>query len=273
VTIASPKARRATKPAPAHPRAAPVRNSPFRPGPPRDRSNHDQIVRTLGEEILAGVHAPGENLPPEPDLLRRFGVSRTVLREVLKTLGAKGMVIAKARVGTRVLDAQHWNFFDRDVVSWKVAHGADKDFRRSVAEIRRALEPAAARLAALHRSPAEIEAMRAEIAAMRAATTALGYAEADLRLHLIIGAASGNPLMRSLAAVIEAALMEAFTMSPPVRRPRLQQQTTDGHEAIVDAIAMRNGPAAAQAMVAVIDAGFTRIERERAAGKRRKTPS
>src|SRR5262249_41207320 len=150
--------------------------------------------------------------------------------------------------------------------------GADKDFRKSVAEIRRAVEPAAARLAAARRTTAEIDAMRTEIAAMRAATTAQGYAEADLRLHLIIGAASGNPLMRSLAAVIEAALRAASRMSPPVRRPYLQRQTTDAHEAIVDAIAARDGAAAAEAMLGVIDAGFTRIERERAGKPRKARP-
>src|SRR5687767_13295426 len=85
----------------------------------RKLSSHDQIARLLGTEILTGVHAPGAKLPPEPDLLKRFQVSRPKLREAMKTLVAKGMVISKTRVGTRVLDPVNWNFFDAEVLSWK----------------------------------------------------------------------------------------------------------------------------------------------------------
>ena len=226
-------------------------------------SSHDQIVRTLGEEIIGGVHAPGANLPPEPVLLQRFGVSRTVLREVLKTLTAKGLIVAKTRIGTRVLDPLNWNYFDPDVLAWKVNLGMDQAFRANLAEIRRALEPAAAALAAKRRTKPDIARLRAAIAAMRLETTPRGFAEADLVFHLAVGAASGNPMMRSVAAVIEAALIQAFQLSPPVRTPALQKETVDAHAAIVDAIEARNGDAAAKAMLAVIDSGVDRIERER----------
>ncbi|HEX4677517.1 MAG TPA: GntR family transcriptional regulator, partial [Steroidobacteraceae bacterium] len=58
----------------------------------RALSSHDQIATILGTEILRGVHRPGDNMPPEPDLIARFQVSRTVMREVMKTLSAKGLV-------------------------------------------------------------------------------------------------------------------------------------------------------------------------------------
>src|SRR3546814_9601716 len=84
-------------------------------------SSHDQVARALGTEILAGVYPPGLKIPGESEILHRFGVSRTVLREVLKTLTAKGLIVSKTRVGTTVLALLHWNFFDADVLSWKVS--------------------------------------------------------------------------------------------------------------------------------------------------------
>ena len=67
----------------------------------RALSSHDQIAMILGTEILRGTHKPGGNMPAEPDLIARFQVSRTVIREVMKTLAAKGLVVSKTRVGTR----------------------------------------------------------------------------------------------------------------------------------------------------------------------------
>jgi DNA-binding FadR family transcriptional regulator len=229
----------------------------------RALSGHAQIVRALGEDILAGRFAPGEKLPPESDLLDRFGVSRTSLREAIKTLTAKGLLIVKTRVGTKVSERIRWNLFDPEVLAWKVRTGMDADFRRHLAEVRRAIEPAAAELASLHRSEEDLAVMRAAIVAMRTETTSeYGFARADLSLHLAIGAASNNPMIRSVASVIETALLEAFTLSPPTRAPDLHRETVDAHERIVERIAARDGPGAAAAMLAVIDAGYSRVESE-----------
>lgn len=226
-------------------------------------SGHARIVRALGEDIVSGRFAPGEKLPAEPDLLLRFGVSRTSLREAIKTLTAKGLLVVKTRVGTKVAERVRWNLFDPEVLSWKVWTGMDADFRRHLAEVRRAVEPAAAELASLHRSDDDVAAMRQAIEAMRTETTSeYGFARADLSLHLAIGAASNNPMMRSVASVIETALLEAFTLSPPTRAPGLHRETVDAHERIVDRIQARDGPGAAAAMLAVIDAGYSRVEAE-----------
>ena len=134
-------------------RGRPTQPIPARPEPRLSRlalehalSNHDQVAATLGTEILAGTYPPGSNMPNEAALTQRFGVSRTVLREVMKTLAAKGFVMSKTRVGTRVRDPIHWNYFDADVLAWRVQIGLDDDFLRSLTEVRRALEPTAAAL-------------------------------------------------------------------------------------------------------------------------------
>ena len=225
------------------------------------RSNHDQVARALGIEIMSGVYPPGTRLPHEADVLERFGISRTVLREALKTLTAKGLIASKSRVGTKVLDETHWNLFDADVLSWKVAQGFDEKLSNDLAEIRRAIEPRAAALAAGHADREIIAQLRRCIADMRAATDSRRhFAEADLEFHRAIGAASGNMLMRALSAVIETALVESFTLSSPVRDLAQHETVVRKHERIVDAIEARDPQAAAAAMDAVIVRGIRGVD-------------
>lgn len=227
-------------------------------------SAHDQIVRALAGEILSGRLEPGEKLPVEQELLERFGVSRTALREAVKTLAAKGFLSVKTRVGTRVTDPIHWNYFDKEVLGWHIAGGMDAQFRLYLAEVRRAFEPAAAALAAERRTPADLTAIRAALEQMRGENQSeYGFARADLALHLAIGAASQNPMMRSLASVIETALLEAFTLSSPTREPQLHRETVEAHERIADCIEKADAKGAAEAMLAVIDAGYQRVEAEK----------
>lgn len=235
--------------------------------PRRTLSSHGQIVRALGSEIIGGRYPPGTNLPAEPALLARFQVSRPIMREALKTLAAKGLVVQKTRVGTRVLDPVNWNLFDAEVLSWKADLGLDEPFRQSLVEIRRAVEPAAAALAAERATEAQIDELRRCVGQMRlAGQTAESFAVADLEFHLAVAAASGNVLMRSLAAVIETVLVATFSRTSPVDRAELQADVADAHEAIVDAIARKDADDAARAMLAVISAGDERYETQ---GERR----
>ena len=224
-------------------------------------SSHDQVARTLGTEILDGRHRPGANLPGEAELLARFGVSRTVLREVMKTLSAKGLVSAKTRVGTRVSDPMRWNLFDATVLSWRVSVGLDDDFRRELFEIRRLIEPRAAELAAIRRDRESIAELHRLVARMGAeGHSRRSFAEADLDFHLAVGVASGNTLMRSIAGVIEAALIASFTLSSPTESAELQAENVGNHEAIVHAIEAGDAAAASRAMLHVIEAGALRFE-------------
>jgi len=225
------------------------------------RSSHDQVARVLGNEILSGALPSGSKLPPEADILKRFGISRTVLREVFKTLTAKGLIVAKTRVGTTVLDSSYWNFFDADVLSWKVNQEFDLDFIRELAEVRVAIESAAAEAAAIRRTDQDIADMRRHVAEMGAATDdPRDFAEADLRFHKAVGRASGNAMMRSLSAVIETALVASFRMSSPVNEADEHKASVRGHAKIVDAIEAGDGKKAAQAMRAIIGHGISRIE-------------
>lgn len=222
------------------------------------RTGQDHVVRAMGLLILSGAFAEDALLPGEADLMARFGISRTVLREVLKTLAAKGLVVSRTRVGTRVRNQVDWNMFDPDLLSWRVELGMDLRFLNALYEIRLAVEPAAAALAALRRSEEQLARLNALIETLaQPGHSRASFAEADLALHLEIAAASGNPFMRAVGAIIEAALVASFTDTAPTDENRLAESARE-HEAIVGAIAAGDSVAAAKAMTDVIETGRRR---------------
>lgn len=220
------------------------------------RMGQDQVVRAMGLSIVSGEFAEGALLPGEADLMARFGVSRTVLREVLKTLAAKGLVVSKTRVGTKVRNQVDWNMFDPDLLSWRVELGMDVRFLNALYEIRLAVEPAAAALAALRRTDAQMARLDTIVEAFRRPDhTRASFAEVDLALHLEVAAASGNPFMRAVGAIIEAALVATFTDTAPVEDQARLKASADDHAAIVTAIIAGDAAGAARAMTDVIETG------------------
>jgi DNA-binding FadR family transcriptional regulator len=224
----------------------------------RAHSNHAEVARSIGIDIIAGRYAEGSRVPGDAELTAMFGVSRPVLRESVKTLVAKGLLTTKARVGTVVRERGAWNMFDADVLAWHLDAGIDRRFLNDLAEIRLAVEPRAAALAAERRSEADIAELRRGMERMRREPSdSVGFADADLALHLAVANASGNLFMRSIGNVIEAALRASFLLSAPVE---IQDRETvlSWHQRIVDAIAGQDTEAAADAMVEVIHNGLRR---------------
>jgi DNA-binding FadR family transcriptional regulator len=219
------------------------------------RGTQGYMAQALGTEILAGVYPVGGTLPNESDLMQRFGVSRTVVREVIKTLAAKGLIVSKTKVGTRVLDCSHWNMFDADLLTWRVERGLDARFLAHLFDIRLAVEPAAAALAAVRRSAEDVVKLDQLAARMAEDHDAASFAAVDVDFHLAVTAASGNPFMRSIGAVIKTALMHSFTLASPVG-DAARRDTAEAHGRIVRAIAAGDSAAASAAMVAVIRSGM-----------------
>jgi DNA-binding FadR family transcriptional regulator len=173
----------------------------------RAHSNHEQVARSIGIDIIAGRYAEAARLPGDAELTAAFGVSRPVLRESVKTLVAKGLLTTKARVGTVVRERGAWNMFDADVLAWHLDVGIDKRFLGDLAEIRLAVEPRAAALAAARRTEADVAELRRCVEIMRREPSdSDAFTDGDLALHIAVANASGNPFMRSVDAVIEAAL-------------------------------------------------------------------
>jgi DNA-binding FadR family transcriptional regulator len=226
---------------------------------------HAHLAATLGAEILSGGRKPGDRLPSVEEMYDRFGVSRVVVREVIKTLTAKGLVASKTKVGTIVRDPAAWNWLDAEVLEWRVRAGLDADFLEQITAVRKAIEPAGARLAARNRNRQDISRLRACIAAMRAAEgDNRGFSEADLAYHLAIGAASGNPLVRSFGAVIKVALRGFMAMSNASvkQAERGHAGSTGRHAAILAAIEARDEEGAHAAMLRVIEGGRTHAGRK-----------
>ncbi|WP_224703926.1 FadR/GntR family transcriptional regulator [Devosia aquimaris] len=222
------------------------------------RNLHSQVLWHLGVAIVRGDYPEGSILPSDSELLQQFAVSRTVLREALKTLAAKGMIEARARIGTRVLPHARWNLFDADVLAWHFESGPDLAFLRSLSEIRIGIELESAALAAGRRTPEQAEALLDCARRMGEAATPEEFARTDLEFHRTVAEATGNPFMASISTLVELALTAAFTFSSPVRDPQAMEATVAAHARIAQAIKAGDADEARDAMKAVISTGFAR---------------
>lgn len=145
---------------------------------------HGNTVDHLGEAIVAGRYRVGGSIPPEPVLCAELGVSRTVVREAIKSLIAKGLITTGPKVGTHVLSEDHWNWFDPDLISWQSKAGLTPDFLRDLQDLRRVVEPATMRLAAERATAQDIVEIEAAYAGMKRAVEEGGdYVTHDLRFH------------------------------------------------------------------------------------------
>jgi len=226
------------------------------------RTSHAQVVDELGREIIGGQYPVGATLPGDLELAQRFKVSRTVLREAMKTLAAKGLIVPRARIGTRVTPQNQWNLFDSDVLTWHFHRGVDQTFLKNLTEIRLAFEPFAAGLAAENADGKDIAQLYQLADEMGSPAHTPGtLAAADLKFHLAIAEASRNPFMRTVGSLIEAALVGIFKLSSPSasENENRMAEVSATHRRIVDAIARRDREGAAQAMRDVIMAGRDRV--------------
>jgi DNA-binding FadR family transcriptional regulator len=220
--------------------------------------SHTAIAAALGGEILSGARPPGSRLPSVEEMNARFGVSRVVVREVIKTLTAKGRVASRTRVGTVVRDPGAWNWLDAEVLEWRVQMGLDQSFLEQIVAVRGVIEPAAAAMAARHRTAADMARLRDCMEAMRRAEgDSHRFAEADLAFHLAVGQASGNPLVGSFAPVIRVALKGFFALSAASLKQieKGHAGASARHGAIVTAIGARDEDGARAAMLRVIAGG------------------
>lgn len=225
----------------------------------KPRNFHSQVIFALGTRIVSGAYPEGHILPGDAELIGQFGVSRTVLREALKTLAAKGLVEARARVGTRVLPRSRWNMFDSDVLLWHLEAGIGVDFIASLSEVRMAVEPEAAALAAIRHNQAQAEELMGWVEAMaRQGQSAEEFAHNDVGFHQVVAQASGNPFMVSLSSVVEVALMASFTISSPVEGGAAFEKAVRMHRSIAEAIVSREAELARIAMREAIQSGVDR---------------
>ncbi len=168
------------------------------------RNFHSYVINEVGRAIVAGDMPVGSSLPGDAEMMDRFGVSRTVLREALKTLEAKGLVEARAKVGTRVLPQSRWNLFDRQILSWKLESGPSPAFLSAFQIIRSGLEVQAARLAATHREAEHVRLLHYWLNQRSVmAHQPEPFAMSEFEIHRVVTEASGNPFLRASSAILE----------------------------------------------------------------------
>src|SRR5215475_9037443 len=127
------------------------------------------IVEQLGQAIVTGVYTGTNSFPVEADLCRQYGASRSVLREAVKMLTAKGLLRARPRQGTWVQPEENWNLLDPDVLRWLLERKPWLELLVEFTQVRLAIEPGAAALAAEVAGPAEKAAIQQALDRMAAA--------------------------------------------------------------------------------------------------------
>ncbi len=142
------------------------------------RGLHGELVHDIGVRILGGDIKPGDSVVTERD---DQDVSRTVVREAVKVLAAKGLIASRPKTGTQVRERRYWHMLDPDVLAWRLEAEPGDDFYMTVFETRRLIEPAVAALAATRASKAEVAELEAAFARMEESvgTDTEQYIEAD----------------------------------------------------------------------------------------------
>src|SRR4051794_2473234 len=152
----------------------------------RKSSLHHQVAQDIGARILRGEFAPGDLLPNEAESCRAYGVSRTAVREAMKMLTAKGLIISRPKIGSRVQPKESWNLLDRDVLVWYCAAAEPSIFRAGMHRVRDTLEPEAAALAAVNHTASQLVTIEQALHAMRDASDPSAWNVADVQFHVAI---------------------------------------------------------------------------------------
>ncbi|HVZ46666.1 MAG TPA: FadR/GntR family transcriptional regulator [Ramlibacter sp.] len=228
---------------------------------------HGNTLDALGEAIVSGRWPPQASMPSEATLCEEFGVSRTVVREAVKSLVAKGLVSTGPKVGTRVLPADQWNWFDPDVVAWQSKAGLTREYLRDLQELRRVVEPAAVRMAATRASTGDIAAIEEAFAGMKSAVEKGGdYVTHDLRFHQGLLKAAHNRMLAQMGKALAALLRTSFEIS--TARKDGPRKSLPLHRAVLDAIKAHEPARAEKAILVLIDGASEDIDQVLASRRR-----
>jgi GntR family galactonate operon transcriptional repressor len=213
------------------------------------RGLHGQIVEQIGVRIVGGSYAPGTILFADV-LEQTFDVSKTVVREALKVLAAKGLVESRPKRGTVVLPRRAWSLLDADVLRWQHGEQPDFSFLKYVAEMRTIIEPAGARRAAERRTEDDLKVMQRALDAMSA-----GHDEpeavvaADVQFHRALLDSAHNELLSRMEVVLAA---ETQVRDRFLHHSKNGADATRAHQAVFDAIRESDAELAGKTMEALL---------------------
>ena len=218
---------------PTHPLPPTMR--PLPPDPQHVSSMHGILVESLGSAIALGQVSGTLDLA---EIAEHFGVSRSLIREALRTLSAKGMVVARQKSGTKVTDPSQWAALDEHVIRWRAAGTARFKQLRDSLEIRERIEPLAARRMAQTRDPDAVQELLTATAQLDSAIQlrdTLRMLRADTAFHRALYHGSGNDFLREMSGTVHACLripdfqrFDQFSTSSARRHRALATAVADG---------------------------------------------
>ena len=217
--------------------------------PAATRNLTQSMLDALGRSIVTGAY-DARRFPTEAALATEHAVSRSVTREAVKMLTAKGLLAARPRTGTVVRPASAWNLFDADVLRWLLDRRFSLDLLRQFTELRAAIEPAAAALAAGTADADGIAGVAAGYARMEAAEAGDDDPlEADIAFHMAVMRASANPFYVQFQDVVATALRTSIRFTN-----RFQGRTASlpAHRAVLTAVEAGDARGAGAAMAAIV---------------------
>jgi DNA-binding FadR family transcriptional regulator len=235
-------------------------------GEPRTRKQSRNLTQgmldTLGKAIVTGSYDT-RRFPTEAEIAKAHGVSRSVTREAVKMLTAKGLVSARPRQGTAVQPSSQWNLFDPDVLQWLLERDFSVDLLRDFNQLRMAIEPEAAALAAQFHIEPDLVPIRAGLERMLAAEAGRDDTlDADIAFHVAVLIASKNPFYSQFQAVVATALRTSIRFT---NRIKGRSANVADHAAVADAIVARDADGARVAMRRIIGDVLDLIAPEREA--------
>lgn len=193
-------------------------------------SVYHNAIRELGGRIVQGSLEPGSRITLEW-LGHEFSISRTIAREVVQVLASMGLVRSRRRTGITVLPRAEWDAFDPAVVRWRLDGPERRAHLEELAQLRAAVEPAAAALSATH-ADAEVRAQLLVLAEQMEATGAAGdlaaFLEHDVAFHRLLLKTSGNAMFAGLCDVVEEVLRGRTDhhLMPPEPKPEARELHT-----------------------------------------------
>jgi DNA-binding FadR family transcriptional regulator len=222
---------------------------------------HDLVVEHLGTRIVSGEFPTGAVLRTDA-LEGDLRVSRSVVREAVRVAQSLGLVETVKRVGIRVLPVSSWNLFDPSVIRWRLQSGQKGAQLRSLTELRTAVEPVAAELAARFAPPAIANELMRIAAGMRTAGRAgdaAAFLELDVDFHRTVLRASGNEMFAALGDAVGEVLRGRTASGLMPTRPN--EDAMQWHVDVADAILAGRAEAARGAMLRVLGRTADDVER------------
>lgn len=208
------------------------------------------LQEVLGRAIVIGSYRD-RPFPTEAEIVKQHGVSRTVTREAVKMLSAKGLLSARPKQGTFVLPDDAWSLFDPDVLRWLLERGPTIELLRRFNELRVAVEPQAAALAACRATDDQCEAISAGLLRMAAAERGIDDPlDADIAFHVAVLRATNNPFFTQFREVVATALRTSIRFT---NRIAGHTANIEAHAKVYHAILSKDASRASDAMRALID--------------------